>query len=204
VRGETDVLRKWEHQGRRARGNAERSIQRHFDFESRGWELWRGDIRGDWYFAAVHAAGTRRLLCQLPRATADRCADHSCRARSIFPRSSRCHRARETSLHLNANPVVRARARWRSRDSLSRCADRCWPATDGPGPPQSLEESMTLTSWPRLAPQQLNPVLPYRYNARTEGRSATHWSRASRASGANAAPDAVQISRRHWRTDATV
>jgi hypothetical protein len=35
-------------------------------------------------------------------------------------------------------------------------------------------------------------------------RSATHWSRALLASGANAAPDAVQSSRRHWRTDAIV
>src|SRR5260370_2072429 len=202
MRGETDVLRKWERQGRGARGKAERSMQRHFDLESRGGELWRVEIRGDLYFAAVHAADTRQLLCQLLRATVGRCADHSCRERSIFPRSSRCHRARETSLHLNASPSVRAGARWRSRDTPPRCTDRCWPVTDGSGPPQSLGESMTLTSWPRLAPQQLNPVLPYRDRARIEGRSAMHWSRASLASGANAAPDAVQISRRHWSTAA--
>src|SRR6202790_4714892 len=204
IHGETGVLQKWERQGQRAGGDAERSIQRHFDQESRAWELWRVEIRGDWYFAVVYVADTRRSLCQLLWIMVNRCADHSCPARSIFQVSSRCHRARETSLHLNANPVARAGAKWHSRDTLSRCADRCWPATDGLGPPKTLGESATSTSWPRLARQQLNPALSYRDNARTEGRSVKQWSRALLVSGANVAPDAVQISRRHWRTDAVV
>src|SRR6516164_4954885 len=187
IHGETDVLREWEYQGRRAGCDAERSIQRHWHLESRGWELWRVEILADWYFAAVHAADTQRLLRQLPRATVVRRAGRSCRERSTFPCSSRCHQARETPLHLNASPVVPAEARWHSRDSLSRCADRCWPATGKPGPQESLGESMTLTSWPQLARQQPSPASPYPENTRIEGRNATHWSRASLASDANAA-----------------
>src|ERR1700751_1139324 len=53
IHGETDVLRKWEYQGRRAGGNAERSIQRRWDLESRGWELWRVEIRAEWYFCGL-------------------------------------------------------------------------------------------------------------------------------------------------------
>jgi divalent metal cation (Fe/Co/Zn/Cd) transporter len=38
---------------------------------------------------------------------------------------------------------VRAGARWRSRDTPPRCTDRCWPATDGPGP---VHRSDAITS----------------------------------------------------------
>src|SRR5262249_5105727 len=143
-------------------------------------------------------------LRQLPRAAVARCAGRSCRERSTLQRSSRCHRAPETRLHLNASPAAQAEARWHSRGTPLRCADRCWPTTDGLDRPQSLGESTTLTSWPPPARQQPGPALPYRENTHTEERSATQWSRASLASDAKAVPDAVQISRRHWRTDVTV
>ena len=94
------------------------------------------------------------------------------------------------SILLNSRRVLTSPWNYFGVESRPRCTDRCWPATDGPGPQQSLGESMTLTRWPRPAPQQLNPALPYRDNARTAGRSATHRSRASLASGANVTPEA--------------
>ena len=90
-----------------------------------------------------------RSLRQLPQTKAIRYAGRSCRGHSTVPRSSLCYRARETPLHRNANPGVRAGARWRNRDTPPGCAGRCWPATDGPGPPESLGVSMTSTSWLR-------------------------------------------------------
>ena len=107
---------------------------------------------------------------------------------SAVPRSNQCCRVRETPLHRNASPGVRARARWRNRDTPPECPGRCWPATDGPGPPGSPGVSMTSTSWLRWAPQRPNPTLFCRDSARTAGRNATHWSRAWLASGANAPP----------------
>jgi hypothetical protein len=41
---------------------------------------------------------------------------------------------------------LRAGAKCHSRDTLSRCADRCCPATGGPGQRQSLVVSRTSTS----------------------------------------------------------
>ncbi len=77
------------------------------------------------------------------------CAGHLYRARSTGRCSNRCHRAREMPLRLNATPVARAGARWRSRDARSRYVDRYWPATGVPDPPQSRGGSTSSTSWPR-------------------------------------------------------
>ncbi len=126
--------------------------------ESRGSGLWRVEIRGDWCCAVGHRAGTRRSPCRPPWVRATRAAAPLCRARSTVRRSSQCHRVREMPLHLNATPVVRAGARWRSRDAPSRCADRCWPAADGLDPPQSLGGSTSSTSWPRPERRRPNPA----------------------------------------------
>ncbi len=202
VRGETDALPSWGPGCRRAGAHAERSIQWHTGPESRG--------RG---FGC--ARNTRRLVlrgrpCRRYAAIASPTSAGRgsavrwplCRGRSPVRRSSQYHRARERPLHLNAIPVVRAGARWRSRDAPSRCADRYWPATDGPGPPQSREGSMASTSWPRRERQQPNPASPLRDSARTAGRSATRWSGASRASDATAALGAGQIARHRRHTGA--
>ena len=114
---------------------------------------------------------------------------HLCR------RPSQYRQARERPLHLNATPVARAAARSRSRAGLSPCVDRYWPATDGPGPPQSREGSRASTNWPRRERQQPNRASPLRDSARTAGRTATRWSGASRASDATAALGAGQIAR---------
>ena len=132
-----------------------------------------------------------------------RYADHSYHERSTVPPSSRSHRVRETPLHLHVSPSARGAGGWRNRDAPPRCSGRCWPATDGLRPSQSLGGSMTSTSSPRWARQQLNPVLPCRDSAHTAGRSVAHWSGVSLASGASSVPDAVQIARRRGHIGAT-
>ena len=107
---------------------------------------------------------------------ATRGAGRSCRVRSMCRCSSRCHQVREMPLHLNAIPVVRVAAKWHSRDVPSRCADRCWPTTDGLDPLKSRAGSTASTSWARWEPRRPNPGPPRRDNGRTSGRSATHWS----------------------------